>query len=79
MFRALRELLGENKRARDITREDCRRVQEILCSLPPKQTLARSHSGAGSCDGQGTGLAVAPSQDRDELPEQPLRAVQLGS
>jgi integrase len=35
VFRALRELLGENKRARDITREDCRRVQEILCSLPP--------------------------------------------
>jgi integrase len=35
VFRALRELLGESKRARDITREDCRRVQEILCSLPP--------------------------------------------
>ena len=35
MFRALRELLGEGKRAREITREDCRRVQEILCSLPP--------------------------------------------
>jgi hypothetical protein len=35
VFRALRELLGENKRARDITREDCRRVQVILCSLPP--------------------------------------------
>ena len=35
VFRALRELLGEDKRARDITREDCRRVQEILCSLPP--------------------------------------------
>jgi site-specific recombinase XerD len=35
VFRALRELLGENKRARDITREDCRRVQEILCFLPP--------------------------------------------
>jgi len=35
VFRALRELLGENKRAQDITREDCRRVQEILCSLPP--------------------------------------------
>jgi integrase len=35
VFRALLELLGENKRARDITREDCRRVQEILCSLPP--------------------------------------------
>lgn len=31
----LRELLGENKRARDITREDWRRIQEILCSLPP--------------------------------------------
>jgi integrase len=35
VFRALRELLGEKKRAREITREDCRRVQEILCSLPP--------------------------------------------
>lgn len=35
VFRALRELLGENKRARDITREDCRKVQEMLCSLPP--------------------------------------------
>ena len=31
----LRELLGENKRVRDITREDCRRIQEILCSSPP--------------------------------------------
>src|ERR1700737_3548128 len=35
VFRALRELLGENKRVREITREDCGRVQEILCSLPP--------------------------------------------
>jgi hypothetical protein len=35
IFRVLRELLGENKQARDITREDCRRVQDILCSLPP--------------------------------------------
>ncbi len=35
VYRALRELLGENKRARDITREDCRRVQKILCFLPP--------------------------------------------
>jgi integrase len=35
VFRALRELLGENKLAREITREDCRRVQEVLCSLPP--------------------------------------------
>jgi integrase len=35
IFRVLRELLGENKQARDITREDCRRIQEILCSLPP--------------------------------------------
>jgi integrase len=35
VFRALRELLGENRRTRDVTREDCRRVQEILCSLPP--------------------------------------------
>jgi integrase len=35
VFRAHRELLGENERAREITREDCRRVQEILCSLPP--------------------------------------------
>lgn len=35
VFRALQELLGQGKRARDITREDCRRVQEIFCSLPP--------------------------------------------
>lgn len=38
VFRALRELLGENKRAREITREDCRRVREVLCSLPPNAT-----------------------------------------
>jgi hypothetical protein len=38
VFRALRELLGENKRAREITRGDCRRVQELLCSLPPNAT-----------------------------------------
>jgi hypothetical protein len=36
VFRALRELLGENKRVRDITRDGCRRVQDILCSLRPK-------------------------------------------
>ena len=35
VFRALQELLGQDKRTRDITREDCRRVQEIFCSLPP--------------------------------------------
>lgn len=38
VFRALRELLGENKRAREVTREDCRRVREVLCSLPPNAT-----------------------------------------
>jgi len=80
MFRALRELLGENKRARDITREDCRRVQEILCSLPPErqQTFAGSHTGGGSSGSQGARVAPAAPQNRDELPEQPLRAVQLG-
>jgi Phage integrase SAM-like domain len=35
VFRALRELLSEKKRIREITREDCRRAQEILRSLPP--------------------------------------------
>jgi hypothetical protein len=34
-FRALRELLGQNKRLWEIARQDCRRVQDILCSLPP--------------------------------------------
>ena len=38
VFRALRELFGDNKRAREITREDCRRVQDVLCSLPPNAT-----------------------------------------
>jgi hypothetical protein len=38
VFRALRELLGENKLAREITREDCRRVQQVLCALPPNAT-----------------------------------------
>jgi integrase len=38
VFRALRELLGENKPAREIAREDCRRVQELLCSLPSNAT-----------------------------------------
>lgn len=35
VFQALRELLGENKRVREITRGDCRRIQDILCSVPP--------------------------------------------
>ena len=65
VFRALRELLGESKLARNITREDCRRVQKILCSLPPNAC----RGSLWSCrDGQGTGVASAAPQDRDELP-----------
>jgi integrase len=38
VFRALREVLGEAKPVREITREDCRRVADIICSLPPNAT-----------------------------------------
>jgi integrase len=38
VFRALRETLGELKVVREITREDCRRVAEVICSLPPNAT-----------------------------------------
>lgn len=33
--RALRELLGPDRPVADITRQDCRRVQDILTALPP--------------------------------------------
>ena len=35
VFCALREVVGETKAVREITREDCRRVASIICSLPP--------------------------------------------
>lgn len=38
VFRALGEVLGETKPVREITREDCRRVAGIICSLPPNAT-----------------------------------------
>lgn len=38
IFRALKELLGESTLARDVTRDDCRRVRDTLMSLPPNAT-----------------------------------------
>jgi len=38
IFRALKELLGEAKGVRTITREDCRRVRDILVDLAPNYT-----------------------------------------
>jgi hypothetical protein len=56
VFRALRELLGENKRVREITREDCRRVHDpLLPTAECQQTFAGSRTGAGGCDSQGEG------------------------
>ncbi len=38
IFRALEELLGPNKPVREITRDDCRRVRDVLTHLPPNAT-----------------------------------------
>lgn len=41
--RALGELLGREKPISDISREDCRRVREVLCDLPPNATKRFPH------------------------------------
>lgn len=38
IFRALKELLGANKPVGDVTREDCRRVRDMLMKLPANAT-----------------------------------------
>ena len=38
IFRALKELLGENKPAREVTRQDCRDVRDVLMAMPPNAT-----------------------------------------
>ncbi len=38
VFRALKELLGEDRGAKTITREDCRKVKDILMDLAPNYT-----------------------------------------
>lgn len=38
VFRALRELLGADTPVRSITRDDCRRVRDVLVALPPNAT-----------------------------------------
>jgi integrase len=35
LFRVLKELWGEHKPVREIAREDCRRVRDLLANLPP--------------------------------------------
>ena len=38
IFRALKELLGEEKRIDEISRDDCKRLRDVVMSLPPNAT-----------------------------------------